>query len=53
MDIHKVIETNDVIIFNIYYNRCRKIDTQIVYKKHYKAIQKFKSEIQSIKTYFY
>lgn len=54
MDIHKVIETKEVIIFNIYYNRYGKIDTQKTYiKLNYKAIRKIVSEIYSIKTYFY
>lgn len=54
LDIHKVIETEKVIIFNIYYNRYGKIDTQKTYiKLNYKAIRKTVSEIYSNKTYFY
>ena len=54
MDVYKTIETNDVIIFNIYYNCYGKIDTQITYIKLFSnAIQKIKSEICSIKTSFF
>ena len=54
MDIYIAIQTNDVIIFYVYYQRYVKIDTQITYiKLNYKAITKIKSEIQSRKTAFY
>lgn len=54
MEIYKIIETNEVIVFNVYYNRYGKIDTQIIYIKIFSnAIQKIKSEICSIKTTFY
>lgn len=55
MNIYRIeTQTDNIIIFHIYYNCYGKIDTQIVYiKKSYRAIQKIKSEICSIKTYFY
>ena len=55
MNVYRIeTKTDNVIIFHIYYNKYGKIDTQIIYvKKSYKAIQRIKSEICSIKTIFY
>ncbi len=54
MDIFIAIQTNDVIIFHIYYKRYGKIDTQITYIKLFSnAIQKIKSEMCTVKTTFY
>jgi len=54
MDVYVSNETNDVIIFNIYYKRYGKIDTQITYIKIFSnAIRKVVSEICSVKTIFF
>jgi len=54
MDVFKVIQTEKVIIYHIYYKCYGKIDTQIAYiRTHFNSIEKVKSEICSIQQYFY
>ena len=53
MDVIKTHESDDLILFEVYYNRAYKYDTIIIIQKLGGIIHKTKAEIKSIKKYKY